>query len=80
MHVNIRSLHKNFNLLYEFIQSLQFVPQIICITETRIKNQPQINVPIPNYGFAHANSKSNAGGFAKHIHKNIICQTIENPI
>ena len=39
MHVNIRSLHKNFDLLYEFIQSLQFIPQIICITETRIKYQ-----------------------------------------
>ena len=80
MHVNIRSLHKNFNLLYEFIQSLQFVPQIICITEMRIKNQPQIKVSIPNYGFAHANSKSNAGGFAMHINKNIICQIIENSI
>ena len=72
MHVNIRSLHKNIDLLYEFIQSLQFNPQIICITETRIKNQPQINVSTPNYGFAHLNSKSNVGGVAMHIHKNSI--------
>ena len=74
MHVNIRSLHKNFDLLYEFIQSLQFIPQIICITETRIKHQPQINVSIPNYGFAHVNLNSNAGGVAMYIHKNIIYQ------
>ena len=53
MHVNIRSLHKNFDLIYEFIQSLQFIPQIISITATRIKHKPQINVSIPNYGFAH---------------------------
>ena len=76
----IRSLHKNFDLLYEFIQSLQFIPQIICITETRIKDQPQINVSIPNYGFAHVNSKSNAGGVAMYIHKNINYQIIENQI
>ena len=80
MHINIRSLHKNFDLLYEFIQSLQFNPQIICITETRIKDQPQINVSIPNYGFAHVNSKSNAGGVAMYIHKNINYQIIENQI
>ena len=80
MHVNIRSLHKNFDLLYQFIHSLQFIPQIICITETRIKYQPQINVSIPNYDFAHVNSNSNAGGVAMYIHKNIIYQVIENPI
>ena len=80
MHVNIRSLHMNFDLLYEFIQSLQFIPQIICITETRIKFQPQINVSIPNYGFAHVNSNSNAGSVAMYIHKNITYHVIENPI
>ena len=64
VHVNIRSLHKNFDLFYEFNQSFQFIPRIICIRETRIKYQPQINVSIPNYGFAHVNSNSNAGGVA----------------
>ena len=80
MHANIRSLHKNCDLLYEFIQSLQFILQIICITETRIKYQSQINISIPDYGFAHVNSNSNAGGVAMYIHKNIIYQVIENPI
>ena len=80
MHVNIRSLNENFDLLYEFVQSLQFIPQIICITETRIKYQLQINVSIPNYGFAHVNSNSNVGSVAMYIHKNIIYQVIENPI
>ena len=80
MHVDIRFLHKNFDLLYKFIQSLQFIPQIICITETRMKYQPQINVSIPNYSFAHVNSNSNAVGVAMYIHKNIIYQVIENPL
>ena len=77
MHVNIRSLHKHFNLLYKFIQSLQFISQIICVTETRIKYQLRINVSIPIYGFAQVNSKSNADGVAMYIKK--IYQIIQNP-
>ena len=59
---------------------IQFISHIICITETRIKYQPQINVLIPNYGFAHINSNFNVGSVAMYIHKNIIYQVIENPI
>ena len=51
LHVNIRSLQKNFDPLCELITLLNFTPQIICITETRIKDQPLINVAIPNYSF-----------------------------
>ena len=39
LHVNIRSLHKNFDQLHEFLSSLQFTPRVVCITETRIKKQ-----------------------------------------
>ena len=68
LHVNIRSLQKNFDPLCELITLLNFTPQIICITETRIKDQPLINVAIPNYSFVHANSTSNAGGVAVYLH------------
>ena len=68
LHVNIRSLQKNFDPLCELITLLNFTPQIICITETRIKDQPLINVAIPNYSFVHANSTSNAGGVAVYFH------------
>ena len=68
LHVNIRSLQKNFDLLCELITLLNFTPQIICITETRIKDQPLINVAIPNYSFVHANSTSTAGGVAVYLH------------
>ena len=59
------------------LSNLKFIPQIICITETRIKYQPQINVSIPNYGFAHVNSNSNGGVIAVYIHKNIILLSIK---
>jgi len=51
LHLNIRSLLKNFDLLYEFLESLTVSPDIICLTETRIKNCPLININIPNYRF-----------------------------
>ena len=43
---------------------LQFtvLPDIICITETRLKNNPLINISIPGYDFAKANTSSFAGG------------------
>ena len=53
IHVNIRSLQKNFDLLSELISLLDFKPHFICITETQINDHPLINVSIPNYSFVH---------------------------
>ena len=40
LHFNIRSLHKNFDAMYNFLQSLDFLPDIICLSETRIRDEP----------------------------------------
>ena len=48
LYVNVRSLRKNYDILYELIESLQILPHVICITETRIKNQPLSNLDLPN--------------------------------
>ena len=50
------------------ITLLNFIPHIICITETRIKDHSLINVSIPNYSFVHVNSTLNAGGVAVYLH------------
>ena len=71
LNVNVRSLHKNFNLVYEFIDSLNQPPHIICLSETRIKHEPLINIELNNYSFIHANSKTNAGGVAMYIHVSV---------
>ena len=71
LHVNVRSLHKNFDLFYEFIDSLNQPPHIICLSETRIKHEPLINIELNNYSFIHANSKTNAGGVAMYIHDSV---------
>ena len=31
LHWNVRSLHKNFDLLHEFIASLDITPHVICV-------------------------------------------------
>ena len=49
LHVNIRSLHKNFDSLYEFLVTLSFSPDIICLTETRLKDEALINIDLPLY-------------------------------
>ena len=70
LHVNVRSLHKNYDLFYKLIESLQILPHVICMTETRIKNQPLSNLDLPNYSFVHVNSTTNAGGAAMYISDN----------
>ena len=67
LHLNIRSLHKNYDSLYEFLIELNVLPDIICLTETRLKSQPLVNIDIPNYSFVHVNSDSFAGGVAVYL-------------
>ena len=81
LHVNVRSLHKNYDLFYELIEALQILPYIICITETHIKNQPLSNLDLPNYtAFFHVNSTSNVGGVARYtgISDNLKYKVCEN--
>ena len=61
LHVNIWSLHKNFDKLYDFLVELNFLPDVICLTETRIKLHPLLNISLPNYTFFHTDSTSSGG-------------------
>ena len=71
-------MHKNYDILHELIESLQTLPHVICITETRIKNQPLSNLDLPNYSFVHVNSTTNARGAAMYITDNLIYKVCEN--
>ena len=68
-HINIRSLNKldNFDNFYEFLTTLPFFPDIVCVSETRLKGDPLINVSIPGYNFLHSDSVTNAGGVAIYV-------------
>ena len=67
LHLNIRTLQKCFDLLFEFLTTLNFSADIVCLTETRIKSQPLINVEIPNYSFVHVDSESAADVVAIYV-------------
>ena len=72
LHVNMRSLnkHQNFDALYEFLILLSFSPDVICISETRLRGDSLTNITIPNYNFVHADSITNVGGVAIYISSN----------
>ena len=67
LHINIRSLHKNFDNLYDFLVELNFLPDVICVTETRIKLHPLLNILLPNYTFFHTDSRTKAGGVGIYV-------------
>ena len=71
MHSNIRSLQKNFDSLYVFLQSLKFLPELLCLMESRIKDKPLINISIPGYSFVHVNCSNAASGVAVYITNNM---------
>ena len=71
LHVNIRSLQKNYDELYQFVSELPLKPLIICITETKLKGIADVNISLPGYVFIHENSSTNAGGVGIYISRNL---------
>ena len=67
LHINIRSLHKNFNNLFDFLVKLKFLSDVICLAETGIKLHPLLNLSLPNYTFFPTDSTTNAGGVGIYV-------------
>ena len=72
LHVNIRSLQKNFESFLDFLQTFEKLPDLICVSETKLKSLPLRNLSIPNYEFYFSNSPTNADGVAIYISKHFI--------
>ena len=72
MHINIRSVNKNFELMnHELLNSLVMLPDLICLSETKLKNHPLTNVSLPGYApLITADSDTNAGGVGAYVSKN----------
>ena len=79
IYINIRSLNKNFDSLFEFLHLLSAVPDIICLPETKIKDE-NISVPlgIPNYEFIHTDSNTNVEGVAMYIKSEIKFEVLQH--
>ena len=67
-HLSIRSLKKNFDDLQEIFHNIKNNRNIICLSETKIKNSP-LNLSIPGYKFINVNSLTNAGDVDEYVSK-----------
>ena len=78
LHINIRSIYKNFDALnHEFLQRLNYLPDIICFSETNIKNFPTVNLFLTGYhSIEHADCETVADGVGIYISNNYSSKTI----
>ena len=67
LHLNICSLQAYFDQLLDFLQEFFSLPSIIFISETRINNNPMINIDIPGYYFVHFPSPAKVGGVGAYL-------------
>ena len=78
LHINIRLIYKNFDALnHKFLQSLDYLPDIICLSETKIKNFPMVNLSLNGYhSIEHADSQTAVVGVGIYISDNYSSKTI----
>ena len=69
LHVNIRSLNKNFEKLEDILTQIPKLPDIIAISETKFNNK--LTFHLQGYNFIQNNSKTKAGGVGMFIKENI---------
>ena len=73
MHLNIRSINKNFENFKMFLSNLNFSFSIICLSETWLNdsNVDNSNYELPNYVSVHQiRNHYKWGGVSVYIHKN----------
>ena len=78
IHINIRSLQKNFDSLQEFLCLLPIMPKIICLSESRINQKPLINLELPNYKLEHIDSPTLAAGVAVYVSNELRIEIFRN--
>ena len=71
LHVNIRSIYKNLDCLdYELLQSFPYLPDVKCLSETKIKHSILTNLTLPGFEPSeHADLLTNAGGVVVYVAK-----------
>ena len=64
LHTNIKSLQKNLEIyIMIFLQTLIHLSDIICFSETKLKDSSSVNIDLARYEpLINADSKTNAGG------------------
>ena len=77
-HFNLRSLRKNKEKIEEIFYEINFLPDIIAISESNIKNTCIDNVSLNDYNIIHNDSSINAGGVAMYLKKDVNVCVKEN--
>ena len=68
IHINLRSINKNFDKLRQLIAELPFDPSCIAVTETKINKRSNLDcIKLSNYEFIHTDSLTCAGGVGLYI-------------
>ena len=79
LHVNIRSLQKNVDDFYHLLTELNTLPNLICLSETRLKNTSNLRlVNLARYNIVTKNSKTNAGEIAMYVSETLEFEVIQN--
>ena len=58
---------KNCEKIKELVNELKVLPDIICITETKLNSKNITNINISHYNFFHRDSPTNAGGVGMYL-------------
>ena len=66
-----RSLPKNICLLNDILLTVNEIPSVIAISETKLTDKGIQNISLPGYEFIDQNSETNAGGTGLYIKDNI---------
>ena len=80
MHINVRSIHANINGFEELLVQSNISPDIIALSETKLKVSEKCKVSLSGYVFIHNGTVTNAGGVGFFIKVHLsytICQNLE---
>ena len=77
-HFNIVSSLKNFDKLNKFLSQLLKKLYIICMNETRLKDQNLKHAYLPGYKLYHRNSNTSAGGAVIFVVDNLNVKELNN--
>jgi len=75
IHVNCRSLNKNFNELISLLNQIQITVSVICVTETWTTSSNECDYSIPGYNFfAKSRTHKSGGGVGIYVLSSIQCK------
>ena len=77
IHFNIRSIQKNYEDLVTLLHDINPYPSVICLSETKLQQDPIKNISIEGYTFLHSPSKKKSGGVGLYIVNGLCPKVIE---